>query len=70
MSWMTGHDCMDRCPRCGEEHQGYNDLEFDRDEIYLRFTCGKCGWAFVEVYKYWDTECERFEPDWDEEDGE
>lgn len=52
---------LDACPVCGVDHDGYNTMDFDGENIYLRFTCPDCGCYHVETYAYKNTWFETFE---------
>ena len=45
------------CPRCGERYDVTADtIQGDGDVVWHNTTCNKCGYRFVEVYKYICTE--------------
>lgn len=41
------------CPWCGaEQTEGYYDMDFDAENIHVRYSCLECGMDYVETYKY------------------
>lgn len=53
---MAEKECFGRCPRCGSEHGGRNDWNYDEYNgghwFYEYYTCHECNTSFTEMYRY------------------